>query len=640
MNSAFTIGVAGHVDHGKTTLVRTLTGIDTDRKAEEKARGLSIESGVAELTLPGGQTVALIDVPGHTDFLKNTIRGLNSVDLAVLVVAADDGVMPQTREHLEILRFFKAAAGVVVLTKTDLVDEETLEVAELEVNELLSGTFLENRPIFKFTHRKPELGANIVKGLQSAIAHLPTKKHDAPFRLWIDQVRSIPGRGTVVSGTVASGKICCNDEIELLPAGTKTRARSLESHARAVPHAVTGQRVGINLHRVPVSEVHRGMSLAVSEAVAPTYLLNADLRVLPGAKMGIKNRQRVKVYLGTSVTSAMIVLLTGERLEPGDAGLVQIRLMKPAPALPQDAFVICPMNINTVIAGGRVLEIPLEKFRAVKAAFILPPLATLRKTDVEAYVASLLEINRGNLITARGLGLKTGLPQSAFERYINSKVQKGELVYIKGCGAIKHTHWSELKKEIKAVIEEAFRKDPLKKNASLHEVAEGLSHRVDDSLLKIAAETLCRDGEIARHEGGFLLPGAEASLDTHRESLLALLLEYAHHSELTPFSANTFWKLHQSKYDKGEISQLLNFLFSRKKIVRLKDNRFLSLEALEKIKNRVAQAIASRNFITVNDCKELLGYGRWGGTHVLDYLNDIGFTVRRDDKHYLKKDVR
>jgi selenocysteine-specific elongation factor len=640
MNTAFTIGVAGHVDHGKTTLVKTLTGIDTDRKAEEKARGLSIEAGVAELTLPGGQLVALIDVPGHTDFLKNTIRGLNSVDLAVLVVAADDGVMPQTREHLEILKYFKAASGLVVLTKTDLVDEETLAFAELEVDDLLSGTFLDNRPVFHFSHRRPELSMNIIEGIEKALDKLPAKKTTAPFRLWIDQVRSMPGHGTVVSGTVVAGKIACNEEIELLPTRTRTRARSLESHAKSVDLAVAGQRVGINLHRVPVNDIHRGMSLATPETIAATYLLNAQVSVLAGARIEIKNRQRVKIYLGTSVVNAMVVLLTGERLEPGASGLVQIRLMKPVAAMPQDAFVISPMNINTVIAGGRILEIPREKFRLTKTAAILPPLAALQESDIEAYVSHLFERNRGNLMTTRELALKTGLPYSTFERCINSKVQKGELVYIKGRGAIMQTHLSALEREFKMVVEASCKKNPLKKNVSFNEVSERLTCRVDDDLLKIVADTLCREGQVTRHEGGFLLPDVEKAFDTHRETLLTRLLEFARQSGLTPFSADTFWKINQFKFDKGEISQLLNYLFSRNKLVRLNDRRFLSPEALEEIKSRVVQAITIRQFITVNDCKELFGYGRWGGTHVLDYLNDIGLTIRRDDKHYLKKDAR
>jgi selenocysteine-specific elongation factor len=335
MSTPFTIGVAGHVDHGKTTLVRALTGIDTDRKAEEKARGLSIEAGVAELKLPSGRSVALIDVPGHTDFLKNTIRGLNSVDMAILVVAANDGVMPQTREHLEILKSFHAGSGLVVLSKTDLVDEETLDLAELELNELLGSFFLEQRPILKFTHQRPELGTKIVNSVDKALNDLPHKQVDQPFRMWIDQVRSIQGHGTVASGTISTGTVHCNDEIELLPSGIKTRARSLESHACAVSRAIAGQRVGINLHRVPLADVRRGMILVAPETVHPVYLIDVRIDVLAAARRGIKNRQRVKIYMGTSITNGMVVLMECDRLEPGKTGLAQIRLLRPVAALPR-----------------------------------------------------------------------------------------------------------------------------------------------------------------------------------------------------------------------------------------------------------------------------------------------------------------
>ncbi|MDA8139303.1 MAG: selenocysteine-specific translation elongation factor [Desulfobacteraceae bacterium] len=638
MNAAYTIGVAGHVDHGKTTLVRTLTGVDTDRRAEEKARGLSIEAGVAELKLPDGRGAALIDVPGHTDFLKNTIRGLNGIDMAILVIAADDGVMPQTREHLEILKFFKVAAAMVVLTKIDLVDEETLELAELEVSELLNSTLLHNAPIFKFTPTKPELCADILKGIDSALARLPVKKTDRPLRLWIDQVRSIAGHGTVVSGTVSSGKICCNDEIELLPAETKIRVRSLQIHACSVDQAVAGQRVGINLHRVPLGQVLRGMSLSAPGAIRPTYLLNAQIRVLPGAKKGIKNRQKVKVHLGTSMTTAMIVFMNGDRLDPGDCGLVQIRLLRPTAAQPQDAFVISLLNINTVIAGGLVLEIPREKFRIAKTQSVLPLLTALQKTDAEAYVETLFEHTSGSPITAKKLAEKTGWPPAVFERTINSKVQKGELLYLKGHGAIKKSHLSTLEKQFKTVIAEAFVKDPLKKNVALSEVAEHLDCRVDAALLDFIAETLCKNGVIARLDGGYRLTRNEPSLDARQESLVSHVLDYMHASGLTPINPNFFWKQHPSRYSQAKAVRLFNYLYSQKRLIRLDDGRFLSLQALAEIKKRVSQAIMDRGFISLYDCKKLFGYGRTGGAHVLDYLNQIGFTVRQEDKHYLKKD--
>ncbi len=638
MSTPFTIGVAGHVDHGKTTLVRALTGIDTDRKAEEKARGLSIEAGVAELKLPSGRSVALIDVPGHTDFLKNTIRGLNSVDMAILVVAADDGVMPQTREHVDILKSFDAGSGLVVLSKTDLVDEETLDLAELELNELLSGSFLEQRPILKFTRQRPELGTEIVNRVDNALNDLPHKQPDQPFRMWIDQVRSIQGHGTVVSGTIAAGCVRCNDEIELLPSGVKTRARGLETHACAVTRAVAGQRVGINLHRMPLADVRRGMMLAAPETVYPSYLIDVQIDVLAAARRGIKNRQRVKIYMGTSITNGMVVLMERDRLEPGESGLAQIRLLRPVAALPRDAFVISPLNINTVIAGGRVLQTPREKFRAVKRQSVLPLLKALETEDVDVYVERVFDSTKGRPVSAKMLSQKTGLPSSQFERRINAKVQKGEWVYMKGCGAIKKVHLSALEAECQTVIKIAFQKDPLKKKVTLAEIAERLACRVEPTILQTVADTLCKAGRIASLEGGFVLCGFQPALDDRREALVDHLLAHALASGLTPFSADTFWKLHRPAYEKKDIQQLLHYLFSQKRLVRLNDQRFLSLDAVEEIKVRVARAIKTRGFVTVGDCKELFGYGRWGGTHVLDYLNHIGFTVRRDNRHYLDKE--
>lgn len=640
MSIPLTIGVAGHVDHGKTTLVRTLTGIDTDRKAEEKARGLSIESGVAELKLPDGRSVALLDVPGHTDYLKNTIRGLNSVDMALLVVAADDGVMPQTREHLDILTFFNASAGMVVLSKTDLVDDETAELAEMELSELLNGTFMDQHTILRFSYRKPELGSKIIHQIERTLKEIAPRNRQASFRLWVDQVRSVRGHGTVVSGTVAGGMLHAGDAIELQPCGILTRARCLQVHGCRTEQAVAGQRVGINLHRVPLRDVRRGMMLAAPGAIQAGYLLNAEITVLTGARRGIKNRQRVKFYLGTSITNAMVVLMDGDHIDPGETGLAQMRLMHPVAALPRDSFVISPLNVNTVIAGGCVLEAAREKFRTIKTDSILPMLKALHAENIEAYVERAFESTSETLITAKALAEKTGLPAKCFEQCINAKVQKKEWVYFKGHGAIAAQHLTDLKAACQRIINDAFQSDPVRRNVTLSEVADRLGRRIEAPLLKIVANLLCKAGQLAVHEGGYILCDAMPALDHRRETLGNLLMAYARKTGLTPFSADTFWKLHRPAYEKGEIWQVLNYLHARKRLVRLNDRRFLSLEALATIKARVAQAIARKGYITVGDCKEVLGYGRWGGTHVLDYLNDIGFTLRRDNKHYLSQENR
>jgi selenocysteine-specific elongation factor len=638
MQSAYTIGVAGHVDHGKTTLVRALTGIDTDRKAEEKRRGLSIEAGVAELALPSGRRAALVDVPGHTDFLKNTIRGLNSVDMALLVVAADDGVMPQTREHLEILRFFKTAAGLAVLSKTDLVDGETLALAEIELGELLKDTFQTPCPILTFSHKRPELGVEILAHIDGALDEVTAKGKSAPLRLWIDQVRSIRGHGTVVSGTVTSGRVKVDDEVELLAAGVTARVRSLEAHASAVPKAVAGQRVGLNLHRLPLRAVRRGMCLAAPGTIGPTFLLNVKISALRSVYGGIKDRQKVKVYLGTAVANALVVLMRGGRLSPGETVLAQLRLTQPVAALPRDPFVVTPLNRNSVVAGGQILEIPHRKFRNANAATALPLLRALQHKDLDAYVQGVFDNTADRLVSAAQLAAKTGLPRLDFERRISAKVQKGEWIYVKGHGAIAKDRLEGFLNKFGTAVGTIFHQAPMKKHVMLAEVAERLGGRVDKALVRVAADLLCENGDLVRFEGGLRPAGYVPQLGAAEDAQVALVLDFMQAAGLTPISPQFFWRQQRPPYHKAKAIKLFNYLNIRDRLIRLNGNRFLSVAAMEEIKQRVSKAIQERGYVTIGDCKALFGYGRSAGAHVLDYLNQVGFTVRREDKHYLKAD--
>ena len=636
----FTIGVAGHVDHGKTSLVRRLTGIDTDFKPEEKQRGMSIEAGVAPLCLPSGRQVGVVDVPGHTDFLKNTVRGLSGIDAVVLTIAADDGVMPQTREHLEVLRFFRIAAGCTVLSKTDLVDEETVDLAEMEAEELVRGTFLEDGPFFRFSATRPKDIRPILAGIDAVIDTLPAESSDRPFRLWIDQVKSIPGYGTVVSGTVASGLVRCGDTLTLMPSGTKTRARSLESHGRPIATGAAGQRIGVNLHGIGLDQIRRGMSLAAPGAVPVSYLLNAEIQIPEPIHMGIRNRQRVKIYLGTSITVAAVVLMEKDRLEPGETGLAQLRLMKPAGALPGDSFVMSFLNLNTVIGGGRVLEVPFVKYRPAKSEIIIPPLQALRNNDVRAYTETVFAQNRSRLITAGDLAEKTGLPEQRFEREIRAKIQNGKWMCFEGRGAITQTGMAQIENAVRKTVSAAFQKDPLKKSAALSEIARGMPFRVQEDLLALAADSLCLEGRLVRFEGGFRPPAVETSMDARQESIMHHLLEYARTSGVKPFNAHGVWQEVPDPCTKTEIIQMLNFLSTHKRLVRLPDQRFVSLDGISEIKALVARTVSEKGFVTVRDSRELFGFGRMIGSHLLDYLDRIGFTERKDDRHYLKRDGR
>ncbi len=637
MEKGITIGVAGHVDHGKTSLVKALSGIDTDRMKVEKERGLSIESGVAPLVLPSGRQVALVDVPGHTDYLKNTIRGLSGVDLAIFVIAADDGVMPQSREHLEILKFFGARGGVCVLTKADLVDEETLDLAELELQEILPDSFLHGRPVVRFSTKTGQGVTEILDFLEAQVRSLPKKDGGGDFRLWIDRIKRIVGLGTVVSGTVASGSAAVNDTVLVQPGRIFTRIRSMESHNQPVKEVFAGQRVGLNLHNVPAGSLKRGMLVAALDAGEGGYLLNVDLHLIPSAVFGLKNRQRVKLYIGTAVVGAMVVLMEKARLDPGDRALTQFRLQRPLFVFPRDRFVIVAMNLPMVLGGGKVLEIPSEKFRQAKKQRILPYLEALRTGDIAGFVDTYFDAVVETYTDARTLSQITGLSQKAFQVQISARVQSGAFVYLKRHGAYPKEKFERIRKKMLRVIESVFRENPLKKNINRIELMNLLDDSMDDFLFVQLVESLCLGGKLEKIGGGYVPGQGAANLSADQDQLLNQLLDFAKVSGLNPFSADTFWKKHNRIHEKETIQKLLNYLDNRKKLIRLNDQRFLSLDALDDIKDRVEQFIHEKGCVRLSDCKAILGYGRWGCVHVFDYLDEIGFTTRRGDKRVLRQ---
>ncbi len=635
MEKHITIGVAGHVDHGKTSLVRRLTGIDTDRLEEEKRRGLSIEAGIAPLDLSSDMQIALVDVPGHTDYLKNTIRGLSSVDMAILVVAADDGVMPQTEEHIEILKFFRAKTGFIVLSKSDLVDQETLELAELEITEKVVGTFLEGKPIIPYSALDSKGIDEIRSLIRRECEKLPEKDANAPFRLWVDQVKSIPGSGTVVSGTILSGKVSEDDALLLMPSGIETRARSLEVHHRKASQAFAGQRVGINLHRLPLEKVNRGLLVAQPGVLSSTFFLNVDLHLLQNAKNPIKNKQRVKLYLGTSVTNALVALMEGELIQPGERALAQLRLANPVPAFPQDPFVLCPLNVQTVIAGGAVLEISREKYRTVKGNVIFPYLDALRHADLKAFIDCFLASNPKHPFTAEDLAMRTGFPPSEVAGEIRLKIKAGELLDLGVHGVFSKAQYIEIKKNLPKVAEGILLRDPLKRILNPDEIKHQLGPFSDAIPVRRMIEELCREGKLLKLNGGFQVTNFSVQLPPEKTKLAALLLDYANEAGFAPFSADSVWKFQCQKHNKSEIEKLLLYLCHQKRLVRLSDGRFLLSQAAEEVKERVKRVISERGVFTLDDIRETLGYGRRIGVIVLEYLDAIGFTKREGNARTL-----
>lgn len=636
MEKHITIGIAGHVDHGKTSLVKAMTGIDTDRLQEEKRRGLSIESGIAPMELSSGQIIALVDVPGHTDFLKNTIRGFSSVDAALLLVAADDGSMAQTREHVEILSFFGARKGFVVLSKADLVNDELLELAELEVREMLEGTFLENSPVIPFSAIDNNGLDRIRTEIEAISEALPGRDTNSPFRLWIDRIKVFPGFGIVVSGSVLSGKLKENNPVQVLPGNMETRARSLESHHHKVSMISAGQRAGVNLHKVSIREVSRGMLLAEPGSIFPSYLLNVHIRALAANKTPIKDKQRVKLYLGTSITNAMVVLLEREIFESGQQALAQFRLMRPVAAQPGDHFVISLLNVPVIIGGGNVLEITEEKYRQAKAARMIPYLDALRSGDIKGFLGHLLEVERNTIINAKGLMQTTGISEMDIRAELKTKIRNKELLSFGSDGVFPKGRFQELKGKALETFTGIFSANPLKPAVTPEEIKQKIALNLDDSPFRKMIAELCNEGKLIKLEGGFRVSEAAGKLTEERERLISLLMDYVKVTGFVPFSADTFWKLHHKKHDKKEIQRLLDYLHVQRRLICLNNRRFMLPEAMEKIKVRIKVLIEKKGSLCIGDCKEVLGYGRTVGVPVFEYLDTIGFTRRDGCRRVLK----
>src|SRR5512136_2549864 len=357
------LGTAGHIDHGKTSLVKALTGVNTDRLKEEKERGITIELGFTFLDLPSGVRLGIIDVPGHEKFVKHMVAGAWGIDLVALVIAADEGVMPQTREHLDICKLLRVKKGLVVLTKIDLVDRELSEMVKEEVSEIVQDTFLRDAPILTVSSVTGEGIPQLLSTLDDLSQEIRERSSDGLFRLPIDRVFVMKGFGTVVTGTMISGSLTLGETVQVLPSGVEGKVRSLQVYGQSVEKAVAGERAVVNLQGIESSVVERGEVPTRPNTLKPTQLIDVYLESLPAAPRPLKHRTMQRFHIGTTLTNASMFLLDREELAPGQSGFVQLRLERPVVALPQDHFVIRGSSAIQTIGGGVVLDSHPEKHK-------------------------------------------------------------------------------------------------------------------------------------------------------------------------------------------------------------------------------------------------------------------------------------
>src|SRR3989440_604083 len=384
------VGTAGHIDHGKTALVRALTGIDADRLPEEKKRGITIDIGFADLDL-GEVRIGFVDVPGHERFVKNMLAGAHGIDVVALVIAADESVMPQTREHFDICRLLGVGKGLIVLTKKDLVDEELLQLARAEAEDLVKGSFLEAAPVIAVSSRTGE-GIDELKNALSDIGlQTPARSNDFIARLPIDRAFTIKGFGAVVTGTLIAGEVNEGEELELMPSRARVRVRGVQVHGAAIKQANAGQRTAINLGGIDAASIERGMLLATPDRLRPTQIVDASVQLLDDAPRALRSRQRVRVHLGAAEILARVrVLETNGEISPGRQGLVQLRFESPVVAVIGDRFIVRAYSPQVTIGGGTILDPFAVKHRAKDLAAIRAKLKILAKGDRAAGLAQFV----------------------------------------------------------------------------------------------------------------------------------------------------------------------------------------------------------------------------------------------------------
>jgi selenocysteine-specific elongation factor len=625
------VGTAGHIDHGKSTLVHALTGIDPDRLKEEKERGITIDIGFAHLDLGDGLTLGIVDVPGHERFVKNMLAGVGGIDLVMLVIAADEGVMPQTREHLAICQLLRVRSGCVVLTKAELAEPDWLDLVREDVRGFLRGTFLEGAPLLPVSAKTGD-GLDVLRETLGKLARaVPARGTDATFRLPIDRVFTIRGFGTVVTGTVASGQLGLEERVEVYPRGVQAKVRGIQTHGRPVSAAVAGQRAAVNLQGVERAAIERGDVLSLPGLLQPTYMLDATCELLADAPAPLKPRQRVRFHIGTSEVMARVHLLEGPALEPGRKGYVQLRLEAPVVALPRDRYVIRSYSPMVTIGGGELLDVAPAKARRG-----VDPVARLRTLEQGAPAAVLeahIERIGGGGARTAALRARTPFGPEALRALLQELVAGGRVLVVDREWYV-HTEAAErLRREAEAELAAFHAREPLKAGMSKEELRTRLGtleERVFLALLErfAAAGSIVVDKDKVRRAGH-----AVRLTDEQQAALERLEAEFREAAVAPPTLEEAFLRLGLAPPLGQAVAQLL---VDGRRLVRIREGLYYHAEPLRAAVDRVLGFLRERREITPQDIKDLLGISRKYAIPLLEWLDSQRLTVRVGDKRVLR----
>ena len=642
---SFILGTAGHIDHGKTTLVRALTGIDCDRLGEEKKRGITIELGFAWLDLGNGDRLGIVDVPGHERFVKNMVAGAAGIDMVMLVIAADEGVMPQTREHLEICSLLGIREGFVVLTKKDMVDADWLGLVKEDVRNFLRGSFLENAPVLTVSavtgEGIPELKDYIIRRVASLT---PPRRPDI-FRLPIDRCFSLKGHGTVVTGTVISGSVRHDSDAAVMPENLPVHIRTLQRHGRDAEEVDAGERCAANLQNVEVQDVSRGSTLALPGTLFPSSRWIVRLRMLKDAPHALRHQGEVHFHHGTREMEARLHFFGEKEVLSGAVTLAEVRFSEPEVAVFGDHCVIRAGVPLRAAAGCLVLSpLPPEIRRSdpqrEHRLALLAGLAELAdqgtpESDAEL-LSAVLELRGSQGATRALLKVLTGLTSKRLDRAVQTLSSKKKAVCFDRTaqGWISAPDFARLGEACLKRAAELHRADPLKPGYAQVALGAGWSQALSPKLVQKVFEDLLRQGKLIQAGDVLCLPGHEVILDESQQKLREAMLGAFRKGGLTP--PNLSDVIAAAGSTEKAAAALLRVLVRDKEIYRVSDSLYYSKEAVEEIRGKVTEWFKTHDDLSVAGMKELLGLSRKFIIPLLEFLDQEKITVRIGDKRQLR----
>jgi selenocysteine-specific elongation factor len=621
----FVLGTAGHIDHGKSKLVEALTGIDPDRLPEEKERGMTIDLGFAWLSLPDGNEVGMVDVPGHERFVKNMVAGVGGIDAVLFVVAADDGWMPQSEEHLQILNMLKIQTGIVVINKIDLVDSDWLDLVEEDIKTKVKDTILQDAPVVRVSSTQKTGIDKVYDEIVKMISRLKPQKDIGKPRIYVDRVFTMSGRGTVITGTLRDGHFQVGEEVEILPQKIHARIRELQTHKKTQKEAAPGTRVAMNLAGVEKQKLQRGDVIAKpgQDEAVESFIAKVDL--VSNVKRPVKHNSNLLLILGTTELNAKARILDKDQITPGESGFVHLVCKGSLLARIGDHFIIRLPSPQITVGGGIVLDIPPGKPKR-KDQKLISDLG--RRLSLDPSDLILSELARKGMVSKKAI-LEAGNLSAEQIRSALSKLENEGKILVTGDAIADLKEWKAAEERIISEIEETHKSSPFKIGTKL----AGLSARLktEETLLNRVIAHLIENKKIAQQGQYLHLPGHRPALSSEQQKLSDQIMQKFSSAPLSP---PTKEEIHEMG---NEYDLVLAFLIEQGRLVELKDGVLFASADFEKIKNKVVVFLQQHGAATVSQLREHIATSRKYMVPILEKLDQSGVTQREGDKRTLAK---